>query len=413
MTSRIFLATAWLLVAPVWAQAPELTLEEVARLALEQQPNLDAYAQASAAAGEAAAAESRLPDPQLKFGVQNVPIDGADAFRLDREDMTMVTVGVMQEVVRKPIRAAAASRLRAESEQWQAERSAEARRVVRDARLAWIEAFDSAKRAALLQQMANELAAERDVAIKRVASGGSETREVFQLDIMLAMTNDKRLAAENAARKAKAQLSRWLGDAAFRPLPMELPAPKFPAAPSPPDGLSAHPQLAAMRRTEDVARLDAERARAERSFNLSWELMYGKRQDGRSDMVTLQFALPLQWNRANLQDRRVAEKQALADRARSLTLDRERELKADLAAAFADRDTALARDREHTERLIPAAQARLETARAGYAAGKLPLPVVWEARRGVLEVDLEHWMIRSELLRAAIRLEYLLEGAEQ
>ncbi len=393
-----------------------LTLEEVAGLALEHQPNLDAYAKASDAAREAAVAESKLPDPQLKFGVQNVPVNGEGAYRLNREDMTMVAVGVMQEIVRQPVRAAAANRMQAESEQLQAERAAEARRVVRDAKLAWVDAYDAAKRASLYARMATELAAERNIALKRIPSGAAETRDLFQLDTLLAMTNDKRLATENAARKAQAQLSRWLGPSAFRPLSEELPEPRFPetkASPSGEGALIAHPQLAALRKTEDVARFEVERARAERSPNWSWELMYGKRQDDRSDLVTLQFALPLQWNRANRQDRRLAEKLALAARAQGLTRDRERELNAEFAAALADRDTAEAREREHLERLIPAARARLETARAGYAAGKLALATVWEARRGVLDAEMEHWMIRSDLLRAALRLEYLLGGQEQ
>lgn len=132
MKTYFFALGLVLTATPAWAQ-PELTLDDVARLALERQPNLDAYTKASTAANEAAIAEGQLPDPQLTFGVQNLPVTGDAAYRLDREDMTMVTVGVMQEIVRKPIRTAAANRMRAESAQWQAQRGAEARRVVRDA----------------------------------------------------------------------------------------------------------------------------------------------------------------------------------------------------------------------------------------------------------------------------------------
>jgi outer membrane protein, heavy metal efflux system len=405
------------LTAPVaWPQgstAP-LSLDEVARLAVEHQPNLDAYTYAANAARDAAIAESKLPDPQLKFGVQNVPVTGDDAYRLDREDMTMLSIGVMQEIVRKPARAAGANRLQAESERQESERTAETRRVVRDAQLAWVDAFDASRRADLLKRMASDVAAERAVAIKRIPAGTSDTRELFQLDSMLSMTNDKRLAAENAARKAQAQLSRWIGPNGFRPVAESLPVHAFmePAADLTTTAkLAEHPQIIALRKGEDVARFDADRARAERTPNWSWELMYGKRQENRSNMATLQFSLPLTWNQAQRQDRRFAEKVALADRARSLTIDRERELSAEFVSAIADRYTALAREREHSERLIPAAQARFETSRAGYAAGKLPLSAVWEARRGVLDAEMEHWMIRSDLLRAALRLEYL-SGAQ-
>lgn len=395
------------------SDATPLTLDDVTRLALENQPNLDALTHAGTAAREAAIAESRLPDPQLKFGVQNLPVNGDEAYRLNRDDMTMVTVGVMQEIVRKPVRAAAANRLQAESEQWQAARNAETRRVVRDAKLAWVDAWDGAKRASLYKRMAQELVAEREVATKRLPSGAADMREVFQLDAMLAMTNDKRLAAENGARKAKAQLSRWIGASAFRPLPDAFPEPHVAADKDVDAHVRRHPQLDALRKAEDAARFDAERARAELTPNWSWELMYGKRQDNRSDMATLQFSLPINWNRANRQDRRLVEKMALADRAHSITLDRERELNAELIAAVADRDTAEAREREHMARLIPAAEARLETSRASYAAGKLPLSAVWEARRTVLDVEMEHWMIRADLLRAVLRLEYLLGSEPQ
>ena len=112
----------------------------------------------------------------MKFGVQNLSVTGSDAYRLDREDMTMVTIGVGQEIVRKPIRIAAANRMQAESAQWQAEQAVTARRVVRDAQLAWVDAFDAAKRASLLARMADELAAERDVGKRRIASGRCASR---------------------------------------------------------------------------------------------------------------------------------------------------------------------------------------------------------------------------------------------
>lgn len=130
------------------------------------------------------------------------------------------------------------------------------------------------------------------------------------------MTHDKRLVAENTARKAQAQLSRWLGTAAFRPLPAELPEGRFPDTHAPTGDLATHPQIEALRKSEDVTRFEAERARAERRPNWSWEVMYGQRQDGRADLATLQFSLPLLWNRARSPGP-PAGKEACARRARA------------------------------------------------------------------------------------------------
>lgn len=61
MNIRIWATCALLVAAPVWAEPGELSLDDVARLALEQQPNLDAYTSASAAATEAAVARASCP----------------------------------------------------------------------------------------------------------------------------------------------------------------------------------------------------------------------------------------------------------------------------------------------------------------------------------------------------------------
>jgi hypothetical protein len=63
-----------------------LSLDEAVQLALREQPALLALDRAATAATETSGAEARLPDPKLRFGVQNLPITGAEAFSLDAED---------------------------------------------------------------------------------------------------------------------------------------------------------------------------------------------------------------------------------------------------------------------------------------------------------------------------------------
>jgi hypothetical protein len=47
-----------------------------------------------------AAAAGQLPDPVLKLGLNNLPIDGPDRYSVTRDFMTMRSVGVMQELTR-------------------------------------------------------------------------------------------------------------------------------------------------------------------------------------------------------------------------------------------------------------------------------------------------------------------------
>jgi outer membrane protein TolC len=405
------LLLASVLAAPAAAAEPDvLTLNEAAQLAIERQPQLEAYDYAANAAREAAVAEAQLPDPVLKLGTQYIPINGNDALSFDSEDMSMNTVGVMQQMVRPDKRQADSNRMQAKGEQWQLERVAEARQLRRDAKLAWTDAYETAQRATLYGRIASELAAERKIAGQKISTGAITASEVFQLDTMLADVNDQRIAAESASKRARAKLSRWLGDAAFRPLPaMAADDHKILMQPLrlTQASLDNHPQLAVRRKAEDVARLEAQRARADHQSDWSWEVMYSQRSGGRSDLVSVQIAIPLQIDQAHRQDRRLAEKLALVDRAHSMTLDQQRQLHAEFLAVQADYEAAQARVREHEARLIPAADARLQTAMARYAAGTLPLSAVWQARRGVNEAEDDHVMIKAELLRAAIRYEYL------
>ena len=75
-------------------QAP-LTHDETVRLALERAPSIQAQGLAIEGAESSVTAAGRLPDPELIVGVDNLPVDGPDAYSLNRDFMTMRKVGVI------------------------------------------------------------------------------------------------------------------------------------------------------------------------------------------------------------------------------------------------------------------------------------------------------------------------------
>ncbi len=129
-------------------------------------------------------------------------------------------------------------------------------------------------------------------------------------------------------------------------------------------------------------------------------------------MVSLQLTVGLPWDRANRQDRRIAQTLAEASAARSVLLDRRHQLSSELAAARVDLEASAARLEEHELRLLPAARARLEAAQAAYAGARGPLIDVWQARRSLVEVSLHHDMIVADGVRALTQLEWLLGDGE-
>ena len=97
---RAAVATCILAAAVSGRAAGLLSLDEAIRLATARSRQLDAHNAVAAAARERAVAAGQPADPVLKFGVNNLPITGADRYRLTPDFMTMRSLGLMQEITR-------------------------------------------------------------------------------------------------------------------------------------------------------------------------------------------------------------------------------------------------------------------------------------------------------------------------
>ena len=404
------LLLSWLLLVTFAAKADQsLTLADAIQLATQSQPLLQSLDDAAASTRQAAVAESQLPDPKLKFGMINLPVTTGAALNFNRDDQTMLNVGYSQEMVPLKKRELASNKLNAMADEFHSEQVATARSIERDVALAWLDVYEAQRQSELYQRIADEMTAERKVMAAGISSGGAKTSDVLAMDTEISMTNEKRIYAVRDERKARAALARWIGASASRPISSELPVmtnSTDSAAYS--NEIEKHPLLQNAHQTEKVAQLEVDSAQANLQRNWGWEVGYGKRFADRSDMLSFQVSMDLQFDRANRQDRRTAEKLVLVEKAQKITEDKRRELSADLEAALADAQAAEARENVHLSSLIPNAKARLSVAQAGYAAGKNSLGDVWQARRAVIEIELDHWTILTDRQRAAVKIGYLL-----
>ena len=408
------LLLSWLLLVTFAAKAEQpLTLADAIQLATQSQPLLQSLDDAAASTRQAAVAEGQLPEPKLKFGMINLPVTTRDALRLDRDDQTMFNVGYSQEMVPLKKRELASNKLEAMADEFHSEQVATARSIERDVALAWLDVYEAQRKSELYQHIADEMTAARKVMVAGVSSGGAKTSEVLAMDTEISMTNEKRIYALRDERKARAALARWIGISASRPISSELPVmTNSTDSATYANEIEKHPLLQNAHQSEKVAQLDVDSAQANLERNWGWEVGYGKRFADRSDMLSFQVSIDLQLDRANRQDRRTAEKLVLVEKAQKITEDKRRELSADLEGALADAQAAEARENVHLSSLIPNAAARLSVAQAGYAAGKNSLSDVWQARRSVIEIELDHWTILTDRQRAAVKIGYLLNDKQ-
>jgi cobalt-zinc-cadmium efflux system outer membrane protein len=389
-------------VPPVLGQA--LTLDEARRRALEAQPALKALELGARSADEASVADGSLPDPRLKLGALNFPTRN---FPSARDDMTQVGVSWEQMFPGGDKRRLRTERTRAEAEQARAEAAGTRQAIVRDVGQAWVDTWAAIRAEGLVAEIGREYGNSLELSNIAVASGRGLQADVFTARQFVSQANDRRLELVAQARRARAMLARWIPDAAARDLPAELPQFTVPAPLSAlADALEHHPQHSMHLRAQSVAEADVALAREASKPDRSVELGYYARSGDRSDMLMFQVAIELPLFADRKQDRMVASKLAQLDRVREQRADHLRQLRAELAAAYADWDLASERLRNAQTAILPDARARLDAVLAQHSAGAAPLSAVFDARRNLVEARAQELSLYATQAKARIALQY-------
>lgn len=398
-------AASALMASPARA-GPELGLDEAMAVARGDQPAIAAFEREAFASEQAAVAARSLPDPVVSASIQNFPIRGDNAFSPTEDEMTMYTIGIMREQVRRSRREAEAARLLAEAVVRRAEGSAQQRRIQREVMIAWISAVEASARQKLLAQVVTDLQTGRKIIEAGVPTGASSPALALEAQAEVALAETQLAAAVGAEGRARAELARWIGPAAERPLPDRIPAFALPAEVTRPSPFAAHPDVVVAQAEQQAARRQIEVARSERRPNLSWSAMIGFRPSY-GEMVSAQVSIPLQINRRGLQNRRIAEARARADAAQLRTADTLRELGGAYGSALADYRNADAQIAVLRDKAIPALDASFKAAEARYAGGQGTLELPLNIVRRYVEANVELVEQQGARARAAAELVYL------
>jgi outer membrane protein TolC len=388
------------------ADAP-LTLAEAQRRAVARSTMLPAQDAAATAAKEMAVAAGQWPDPVLKFGVDNLPVSGPDAWSFTKDFMTMGRIGVMQEILSSDKRERRAERYEREAHKAEVEKSVVQATVARDAALAWIDRYYAEATVALIAQQTAEAALEIEGAEFAYRAGRGTQAEVFAARGVRAALAEKASEARRRVASATTMLARWVGPGADAPL---AGTPEFATVPLDrarlADQLEHHPQIAMLAQAESVADAEAKVAQADRDPNWSVEVYYQQRGPGYGNMMSFGINVPLPWDRANRQDRDVAAKLALADQARAQREDALRTHIAEVTSMLEEWENGRERLALYADSLLPLARDRTEAAVTAYRGGKGALSDVLAARRNELDVRRDALMLERETARLWAQLSF-------
>jgi outer membrane protein TolC len=190
----------------VWSE-PSPPLEDFAQNALRNDPLLQASAYHQLAQTEQANYPIALPDPSLRIGMANLPLD---SFEFDQEPMTQLTVGIKQALPRlktRELKSQQGKQAAAEQEQKTQLRRAE---VARQSRLDWLSMFGLQRKIALLKEqkaILNTLYASKVNTYEHSATARQSTLLRLQSEIL--MLDEQLLQAQGEQQATLQQMRYW------------------------------------------------------------------------------------------------------------------------------------------------------------------------------------------------------------
>ncbi|MEO5734315.1 MAG: TolC family protein [Rubrivivax sp.] len=392
-----------------------LTLSAALAAAESRSMALPAQTAAALAARERAVAAGQRPDPVLRLGLDNVPIQGGTEHILTREPTTARSIGIVQALPDSAKRQARTRRFEQDARVADARRQAVLGSLRRETALAWLAAWAEMRRLSLIDEQRSE--AERTQAAAEAAyrAGRGPQTDLFVTRSALARLADRRLQAEAAALNARSTLRRWVGNAADRPL--ENAAGKSPGLLS--DGAlptaqwlttlaAGDPELQLAAAREAAARSMADVASEERRADWSVDLRFAQRGPRYDNMVTLGVSIPLRWNQANLQDRELAARLAEVEQARTETEELRRIRTAEAERWLQSLRAGWARLQNLDHDLLPLAASRTEAALSAYRSGSGSLQAVFDARQAEVALRLDRLQIELDTASEQARLDTLV-----
>ena len=393
----VALTAAWL---PAFAQAAPLALGQALDLAVQRSESTRSARAGALSAAESARAAGQLPDPTLQAGIDNLPITGAGAFGTASDSMTMKRIGVSQEWLSSRKRAAR----QAAADALSAREDARIQAAMADTRLqtalAYVDAFHANEALKLASLMAHHAHEELEAAKARVSSATGSSQEVLGLESARGMAEDASDEARQRRDEAIVALARWVGIPVDDMVPPDVPPP-----PTQADFMSRHPSLAAMRGDIEVARRAATVAAGERTANWTWQVSYGQRT-GYSDMVSVGVSIPLQVAPAQRQDREMAARIALVDKAEADLAEAARAVGAQYESLLGEAQRLQQRIARYRTSVIAPARQRMAAATAGYASNQVSLAALFEARHAAVDAESKLLALQHDLAKAQVQLAF-------
>jgi len=294
-----------------------LTMEEAQTIAIKSDLGITQTLNRSYSSKAEASSQSQLPDPVLVVGAQNLP---TDTFKFDQEPMTQFKVGIRQMFPQGDTLSLKELKLNDQASSFESAAKTRYLTVTRKARNLWLEVLYWERAKNIIEEDEALFKQLLEVTHSLYSVGNVQQKDVLRAELELSRLREKIIKANRQSEIQRAQLSRWIGNAAS----VEVWPEHFPKMMPPTEitnqldynnaqrygvenrqrlfeQLKAHPMLLSLQRQVDVADRDIQISKQQ--YQPAWgvELNYGYRDgqnnDGsdRSDFVSamVNVSMPL------------------------------------------------------------------------------------------------------------------------
>ena len=389
-----------------------LSLNEAEQLALDNDPVTRSLHAGEEGYKDLAVAQGQLPDPKIKLGMMNVPVN---SFAIDAEPMTQIQAGVQQMFPPGDTLRYRREYTEAMADVEQAKAQARGLELQREVRLRYFDLYYRSNADLILQQNRTLFSDLLNITQRQYAAGRDNQHDVLRAQLELSLMDDRILETEQQRDVARAGLARYVPyEQVSRPLPQE-----FPELETVQDKeqirtrLPTHPMVLI-----DNAAINASEkqvAEAEQQYKPGWsiDVTYGNRNglngdgSGRPDMLSAMVMIDVPLFTHNRQDKKLsaAKKQSLA---RQYTRDdRLRELNSMLETEYANWARLGERLKLYRQRASLDAKSNAESTLKAYQSDTADFTTLMRAQLTELNTQLDTLRIRVELAKAQARLLYL------
>jgi outer membrane protein TolC len=201
--------------------ANELSLIEAEQIALERDYIIKKYSALSEGLKERAIADGQLPDPELSFGLAEVPLNN---FNLNQHEDTEVRLGLSQAIPPGDTLKYRTERTNSMADVEYARMLNQRLLVLNNVRTSYIEMYFQKEKNQLLQLNRELFTEMADITESQYAEGRDNQHDVLRAQLELSLIEDKIEETKGLIDVAQAKLSEWIQpENASRPISSLLP----------------------------------------------------------------------------------------------------------------------------------------------------------------------------------------------